>query len=409
MAADAARTGASSVAEWPTEEVVSAARADPSWKPAPFTQFIVKVHGRCNLSCDYCYIYELADQSWRAKPATMPMDTLQQTAHRIAEHAEVHSLDVIDVLFHGGEALLVGSAYLDQAAAIMHSAISRRSRARLRVQTNGVLLTDSVLRVLRAADFQVSVSLDGDASAHDRHRRYANGHGSHAAVLRGLARLRQPAYAHMFASVLCVVDLGNDPLSTYEALLATGTPGMDFLLPYANWASPPPGHGSGAPYADWLIPIFDRWYSAPRHETEIRLFENIMRLVLGSASKSEAVGLSPVEFVVVDTDGSIEQVDHLKSAFEGAPATGLSVRDDAFDAALYHPGVVARQRGLAALCNTCLSCSVHQICGAGLYTNRYRPGSGFLNPSVYCADLFRLIEHIRERVHADLLMAQRRR
>jgi uncharacterized protein len=28
-------------------------------------EFIVKVHSRCDLSCDYCYMYEMADQSWR--------------------------------------------------------------------------------------------------------------------------------------------------------------------------------------------------------------------------------------------------------------------------------------------------------------------------------------------------------
>jgi uncharacterized protein len=407
MVADAVRSSADGVAEWPAADVVRDAQADPSWNPEPFTQFVVKVHGRCNLSCDYCYVYEMADQSWRIKPATMQPDVLRKTARRIGEHAAAHALEVVDVLFHGGEALLVGPAYIEQAAAIMRAAVSGTSRLRLRIQTNGILLTESVLRVLRDADIQVSVSLDGDAAAHDRHRRYASGRGSHAAALRGLSRLRQPAYVDLFASVLCTIDIDNDPLGTYDALLQTQAPGMDFLLPHANWAAPPPGHGSGTPYADWLIPIFDRWYGAPCQQARIRLFENILDLALGGASRSESIGLSPVEFVVIDTDGSIEQVDHLKSAFEGAPATGLNVRDDPFDAVLYHPGVVARQRGLKALCSTCLSCPVHGICGAGLYTHRYRPGSGFLNPSVYCADLRRLIEHIRDRVYADLLKARR--
>jgi len=28
-------------------------------------EFIAKVHSRCDLARDYCYIYEMADQSWR--------------------------------------------------------------------------------------------------------------------------------------------------------------------------------------------------------------------------------------------------------------------------------------------------------------------------------------------------------
>ena len=300
---------------------------------------------------------------------------------------------------------MAGPAYLKQAAAIMNAGIAATAGVRMRVTTNGVLLTEPILRALLASGIQVVVSLDGDASGHDRHRRYANGRGSHASVLRGLSRLRQPAYADLFRMVLCTIDLGNDPLITYQALLETQAPAMDFLLPHGTWADPPPGIGSGTPYADWLTTIFDRWYSSPDPQPQVRVFESILDLLLGGTSRTESVGLTPAQFLVVETDGSIEQVDHLKSAYEGAPATGLNVHDDAFDKALYHPGVVARQRGLAALCDTCLSCPVHRVCGGGLYTHRYRPGSGFLNPSVYCADLKALIEHIGNKVYADLYRA----
>jgi uncharacterized protein len=43
-----------------------------------------------------------------------------------------------------------------------------------------------------------------------------------------------------------------------------------------------------------------------------------------------------------------------------------------------------------------------EICGGGLYPHRYREGAGFRNPSVYCADLLRLITHVTERVTSDL-------
>jgi uncharacterized protein len=33
------------------------------WRPVPFREFIVKVHSRCDLACDYCYMYEMADRS----------------------------------------------------------------------------------------------------------------------------------------------------------------------------------------------------------------------------------------------------------------------------------------------------------------------------------------------------------
>ena len=63
-----------------------------------------------------------------------------------------------------------------------------------------------------------------------------------------------------------------------------------------------------------------------------------------------------------------------------------------------HPGIVARQRGLAGLCQTCQECPVVTSCGGGLYAHRYRAGTEFANPSVYCADLLKLITHIKQRL-----------
>ena len=98
---------------------------------------------------------------------------------------------------------------------------------------------------------------------------------------------------------------------------------------------------------------------------------------------------------MIETDGAYEQVDSLKKAFDGGPATGFDVFRHALDAVAQHPGITARQQGLAGLCQTCRACPVVASCGGGLYTHRYRSGSGFANPSVYCPDLLKLISHIR--------------
>ncbi|BCJ53504.1 hypothetical protein Asp14428_49790 [Actinoplanes sp. NBRC 14428] len=55
----------------------------------------------------------------------------------------------------------------------------------------------------------------------------------------------------------------------------------------------------------------------PRRETGIRLFEELISLILGGTSRSDQVGLSPVAVAVIESDGAIEQVDSLKSAYPG--------------------------------------------------------------------------------------------
>jgi radical SAM protein with 4Fe4S-binding SPASM domain len=112
--------------------------------------------------------------------------------------------------------------------------------------------------------------------------------------------------------------------------------------------------------------------------------------------------LAAYAVVVIESDGAIELVDSLKSAYPGACDTGLHVSSDPLDAALDHPGVVARQIGLMALSETCRHCDLHSLCGGGHYAHRYRSGEGFRNPSVYCADMAKLISHVSQRVLADV-------
>jgi uncharacterized protein len=390
--------------EWPGDLLDVAALHGQGWRPHPFRQFVLKIHSRCNLACDYCYVYSAADGGWRDQPPRMSRRTATQAVRRIAEHAATHGREDVEVVLHGGEPLLAGAEFIDWLAGELRDQIAPRSRLRIVVQTNGVPLRPSLLDLLAARDIAVCVSLDGPAGAHDRHRRFADGRGSHAHVRGALDLLASAPYRRIFAGILAVVDLATGPLAFYDEVLRWAPPAVDVILPHGNWTTRPPGRSpdDSTPYAEWLIRLFDRWYSAPRQETSIRLFSEIVQLVLGGASRSEAVGLSPVGLVVVETDGSLEQVDTLKSAYDGAAATGLDIFRHSFDDALGTPAVVARQLGAAALAESCASCPVGRICGGGYYPHRYRAGSGFRNPSVYCPDLFRLVRHIESRVMADL-------
>ncbi|WP_394621456.1 FxsB family cyclophane-forming radical SAM/SPASM peptide maturase [Lentzea sp. JNUCC 0626] len=352
----------------------------------PFRQLILKTHARCDLACDHCYVYTMRDQRWSQRPRVMSSSVLRAVALRLEEHVRAHSLSSVEVVFHGGEPLLAGVDHLVEAVRVLSAA----GPVRFALQTNGVLLTSAVVDVLADLGVRVGVSLDGDRSAHDRHRRRADGSGSYDAVVAGVRLL---VGRPVFAGLLCTVDLRNDPVRCYEALLPFSPPAVDFLLPNANWSSPPPP-GS---YADWLCAAFDRWYLGG--ETQVRMFAEIINVLLGGQSSVEGFGTSAPASVVIETDGSLEVSDMLSSAFEGAAATGLNVRTSSFDDALLVPGVVAHQSD--ALCASCDACDLRKVCGGGVYAHRYRAGS-FLNPSVYCADLYALISHVRERVSRDV-------
>ena len=357
-------------------------------------QYVLKVSSRCDLACDHCYVYEHADQSWRHKPRNIDAHTVSQAAWRIAEHAGQHELSRVHVVLHGGEPLLLGHDGLRRVIETLRSLIDPVTRLDLRIHTNGVRLDESVCGLFSEHGVRVGISLDGDRAANDRHRRFANGQSSFPQVGQALALLRQPEYRHLYAGILCTIDVRNDPIGVYEALRAEAPPRLDFLLPHATWDHPPSRPpGSPTPYADWLGRIHARWLADGR-PLPIRFFDSLLAAWEGRPSGSEAAGLDPVDLLVIETDGSWEQADSLKTAYDGAPATGLDVFTHSVDEAVAHPGVAARQAGLAARCATCRDCELVRACGGGLYAHRYRSGNGFDNPSVYCDELKVLIPQV---------------
>jgi uncharacterized protein len=359
--------------------------------PVSISQYVLKVASRCDLACNHCYVYEHADQSWRAKPRFMTQAIARQAALRISEHAEAHQLSTVHVVLHGGEPLLLGRDRLRTVLSTLRSSIDPVTRLDLRIHTNGVLLDDELCVLFADYAVQVGVSLDGDRAANDLHRLFPSGQSSYPQVRRALSLLRQPEYRPLYAGILCTVDLRSDPIAVYEAVRAEAPPRIDLLLPHATWAEPPYRPPAvETPYAAWLGRIHARWL-ADGCPLPVRFFDSLLDAWQGRASGSEAAGLDPVDLLVIETDGSWEQADSLKTAFDGAPATGLDIFSHAVDEAAACAGVLSRQGGLAALCRTCRECPVVQACGGGLYAHRYSHENGFDNPSVYCADLKKFI------------------
>ncbi|WP_371580529.1 radical SAM/SPASM protein FxsB, inactivated metallohydrolase extension form [Streptomyces sp. NBC_01314] len=363
-------------------------------------QLVLKIHSRCDLACDHCYVYEAADQTWRSRPTVISEETLDQVSRRLTEYVLARNLESITVILHGGEPLLVGPVRLRRICAELTRALTPVTTLDLRIHTNGVRLNRDHLRVFDEFRVKVGISLDGDRVANDRHRLDRRGRSSYDRVLKAVELLRLPEHRHLYQGLLCTVDVANDPVAVHDALTSLDPPRIDYLLPHSTWDSPPPGHGPGAPatpYADWLLKVFDRWEEQGR-PMPVRTFDSVLSTLRGGPSLTEALGLAPSDLAVIETDGTFEQADSLKTAYEGAPATGYDVFRHGFAEFAEHPGVRARQLGIAGVSETCRRCPVVESCGGGLYAHRYSGEKGFDNPSVFCSDLRGMVEGIAERI-----------
>jgi uncharacterized protein len=92
-------------------------------------------------------MYEMADQSWREQPKTMSRAVFADACRTIGDHARRFGLPRVDLVFHGGEPLMVGHENLAEFARLARELLEPITEVRLGMQTNGVLLDEEFLRI----------------------------------------------------------------------------------------------------------------------------------------------------------------------------------------------------------------------------------------------------------------------
>jgi uncharacterized protein len=328
----------------------------------------------------------------------------RQTALRMREHLLRHGRPTATVSFHGGEPLLGGVRHLEMLCGVLDQVFAGTGiELSLILQSNGLLFTPEIGDFLLRHGIKMGVSVDGPPEVNDQYRVDHRGRPTSSRLEKKL-HLLLTRYADAFAGLLCVIDLAADPVEVIQYLLSFGPRSLSLLFPLNNHERRPRGKEgdlAATPYGDWLIASFDVWWN---HAASVRvaIFDSILSLLCGGRTYTEAIGLTPVALVAVETNGELEAVDSLKSTFEGATQLGFNVFEHDFDTVARDPAVQQRQIGLAALCRECRECPVVEVCGGGYLPHRYSPENGFANPSIYSSDLKKLIRHIHGVLHQTL-------
>jgi len=133
----------------------------------------------CNLRCDYCYAGEKI-------PKVMPDRVAWQAIHYLFQQARPGQK--IYVGYFGGEPLLEFSRLARYTRLAQRLARRKGLDIVFQVTTNATMLTPEILSFLTRYPFRVAFSVDGLGEDHDRHRPFASGKPSSAAVWRNLER-----------------------------------------------------------------------------------------------------------------------------------------------------------------------------------------------------------------------------
>lgn len=364
-----------------------------------FSTFILKVINRCNIDCDYCYVFNSVDPAWRALPPRMSLATARRAAERIAAHTRTHGVTSIDVVLHGGEPLLAGVEHTRELLSEFAQALRSGPAVSFEMQTNATLVTPEWLDLFEAFNVKISVSLDGPGLMNDRHRLDKFGASTTRSVERGINLLR--SRRSVFRGVLAVVDLVNDPVDVHDHLASFEPEVIDFNIPHATHDQPPPRLDHTKPeYGIWLSRVFDTWAGGDYRHV-VRFAEDIMALSCGVKGSVESFGLAPSRIAVIESNGAFESSDTLRAAGEGESKLDLDVFRHSLDDVLHHPRIRFRDGGLESLSDQCQRCALVEVCGGGHLPHRFRSSNGYRNPSVYCADLTYLIGYIQRRLDAS--------
>ena len=167
---------------------------------------------RCNLRCTYCY----AEHSRQRKPSEALTDAETQFLFSwLKDYCILTGVDTVHIVWHGGEPLLMGIAYMEKTVQFYMELLQRHGiQVKNILQTNLTYVEEGLISlVTRYFEGQLGFSLDYNSSL----RKYPNGENAFADALENARRLKQ-AGIRVGAIMMCSqenVDSSDNILSFF--------------------------------------------------------------------------------------------------------------------------------------------------------------------------------------------------
>lgn len=162
------------------------------------------ITNKCNLSCEYCRFKNVTHF-----PSNESAFKIDEIIHKIKRRMSID--DKVGIYFQGGEPLINrGEIYefCKTAAMELH-----KYDVEFFIQTNGTLINDEVIKLVRDYDIGLGVSLDGSQHLHDLNRHTKNGTGTHDQIVKNMRKLRCNGIKY---GVFCVISNPNEMIKTYH-------------------------------------------------------------------------------------------------------------------------------------------------------------------------------------------------
>jgi len=340
--------------------------------PLETTGTLVVIQGTsfCNINCSYCYLPD------REIVARMGPHILEWVFRRTFSSTII--TDPITFLWHAGEPLAVPITYFEDALALGENVNRSFNRSfTYTVQTNAMLLTDEWISLFKRHKVIIGVSIDGPEFIHDRHRVDRYGAGTHARVMKGLAKLRDAAIPFSIIAVLTDYSISY-PDAIFEFFVQNSFFEIGFNIEELTGVHDTSSL-AGSDKEERVRQFFARFLDLVQCSGlpfRIREFMKAYATIMAFPAETRRNSTNiPSEIFTVDVNGDFStfcpELRGAKSASYADFVMGNVVRDT-FESILTNPVFLKINREVAAGVEACRrTCDYWFTCGGGSPSNKY--------------------------------------
>ena len=139
--------------------------------------------GYCNMRCTYCFYADISSQRETKNYGFMPIKTACSIVDNML--ADLTAGDEATLAFQGGEPTLAGLPFFaDLLPYTTTAAKAKGVHIHYALQTNGTMLEENWIPLLKAHAVLVGLSIDGDKQLHDANRKGSQGESTYKRVMQ---------------------------------------------------------------------------------------------------------------------------------------------------------------------------------------------------------------------------------
>jgi len=360
-------------------------------------EVVLKVTERCNINCDYCYMFNMGNDDYKRLPKRIPDSTVQALVSFISDASRTNNIGLVRFIFHGGEPMLLPKKHFRKVCQTLRSGVADKVRCEFGMQTNGTLVDPAWIDLFEELDLTPGVSMDGPPDLHDQHRIDFKGRGTYEQTIRGVNLLLDAASKKRIKApgALCVVNPEHDGARVFSHCVDLGFQNVHFTLPITRLDDFTEAERLRLSrlLGGYLVGVLKAWILRKDTTIKVRILRRLMSLLSGGDEAARAdleYERTRVRLFSVDTDGTVGPDDSMKPLVD-LNLWRWNVATARFDEIFNSEPFVTLDRESYATPDDCKPCAWNRVCRGGAFVgrigNRYRARNAFNNANFYCEGL----------------------